>query len=43
MGRADTIVVAIVVFALLGKACDSVLVLLSKPVLRWQDTVRARL
>jgi len=43
MGRADTIVVAIVVFALLGKACDSVLVLIAKPVLRWQDTVRARL
>ena len=43
MGRADTILVAIVVFALLGKACDSLLVLLAIPVLRWQDTVRAEL
>lgn len=43
MGRADTIVVAMIVFALLGKAADSVLVLLSLPLLRWQDTVRARM
>lgn len=43
MGRADTIFVAIIVFALLGKGCDSVLVLLSRPVLRWQDTARIRL
>ena len=43
MGRADTILVAMIVFALLGKACDSVLVAISVPVLRWQDTVRARL
>ncbi len=43
MGRADSILVAMIVFALLGKACDSVLVAISVPVLRWQDTVRARL
>ena len=43
MGRADTILVAMIVFALLGKACDSVLVAISVPVLRWQDTARARL
>jgi sulfonate transport system permease protein len=43
MGRADSILVAMIVFALLGKACDSILVAISVPVLRWQDTVRARL
>ena len=43
MGRADTILVAMIVFALLGKACDSIIVAISVPLLRWQDTVRARL
>ncbi len=43
MGRADTILVAMIVFALLGKACDSILVAISIPLLRWQDTVRASL
>ena len=43
MGRADTILVAMIVFALVGKACDSLIVALSVPLLRWQDTVRARL
>lgn len=43
MGRADTILVAMIVFALLGKASDSALVGLTAPLLRWQDTVRARL
>ena len=43
MGRADSILVAMIVFALLGKASDSVLVALSRPVLRWQDTNRLRL
>ncbi len=43
MGRADTILVAMITFALLGKAADSVLVAISLPFLRWQDTVRARL
>ena len=43
MGRADTILVAMITFALLGKAADSVLVLLTRPLLRWQDTARIRL
>jgi sulfonate transport system permease protein len=43
MGRPDRILAAIIAFALLGKACDAVLVAATKPVLRWQDTVRARL
>ncbi len=43
MGRADSILVAMIVFALLGKLCDSILVVASKPLLRWQDTARARL
>jgi sulfonate transport system permease protein len=43
MGRADSILVAMIVFALLGKVSDSVLVALSRPVLRWQDTHRMRL
>ena len=43
MGRADSILVAMIVFALLGKASDSVLLALSRPVLRWQDTNRVRL
>lgn len=43
MGRADSILVAMIVFALLGKLSDSALVLASRPLLRWQDTVRARL
>ena len=41
MGRADTILVAMAAFALLGKACDWALVLLSRPLVRWQDTARA--
>ncbi len=43
MGRADTILVAMIVFALLGKAADSLLVGVSRPILRWQDTARSRL
>jgi sulfonate transport system permease protein len=43
MGRADSILVAMIVFAILGKISDSVLVGLSRPILRWQDTVRDRL
>jgi sulfonate transport system permease protein len=43
MGRADSILVAMIIFALLGKASDSVLVALSRPILRWQDTNRFRL
>jgi sulfonate transport system permease protein len=43
MGRADTIMVAMISFALLGKAADAVLVAISIPLLRWQDTARLRL
>ncbi len=43
MGRADTILVAMIVFALLGKCSDAILVGITTPLLRWQDTVRARL
>lgn len=43
MGRADTILVAMITFALLGKAADSLLVAMSLPLLRWQDTARTRL
>ena len=43
MGRADTILVAMVTFAVLGKACDWALVALSRPLVRWQDTARASL
>nr|WP_294531286.1 ABC transporter permease [uncultured Rhodopila sp.] len=43
MGRADTILVAMIVFAVLGKTADSLLVVASRPVLRWQDTHRLRL
>lgn len=43
MGRADSILVAMIVFALLGKAWDGVLVAVTRPLMRWQDTVRQRL
>ena len=43
MGRADSILVAMVIFALLGKVADGIVVALSRPLLRWQDVVRARL
>ncbi|HET7882117.1 MAG TPA: ABC transporter permease [Acetobacteraceae bacterium] len=43
MGRADTILVAMIVFALLGKLSDGLLVALTAPLLRWQDTVRSQL
>jgi sulfonate transport system permease protein len=43
MGRADTILVAMIIFAVLGKTCDTCLVLAARPILRWQDTVRAQL
>lgn len=43
MGRADSILVALIIFAILGKACDSLLVAVTRPILRWQDTNRLRL
>jgi hypothetical protein len=32
-----------IIFGVLGKLCDTILVLAARPVLRWQDTVRMRL
>jgi sulfonate transport system permease protein len=43
LGKPDQILAAIVAFALLGKAADSVLILLTKPFIAWQDTLRSRL
>lgn len=43
MGKPDQILAAIIAFALLGKAADSVLVLATAPLVRWQDTARERL
>jgi len=43
MGRPDQIVGAIIAFALLGKSADTLLVLLTRPLLVWQDTARAQL
>ncbi|HEU6443201.1 MAG TPA: ABC transporter permease [Microvirga sp.] len=43
MGKPDQILAAIIAFALLGKIADSLLVVLTRPLVRWQDTVRERL
>lgn len=43
MGKPDQILAAIIAFALLGKAADSLLVAASEPLVGWQDTVRERL
>ncbi len=43
MGKPDQILAAIIAFALLGKAADSVLVAATKPLVRWQDTSRGAL
>lgn len=43
MGKPDQILTAIIAFALLGKSADSLLVAGTKPLVRWQDTVRERL
>jgi sulfonate transport system permease protein len=43
LGKPDQILAAIIAFALLGKAADSVLVLATKPLVRWQDVARERL
>lgn len=39
LGKPDQIVAAILVFALLGKLTDALLVALTAPLLRWQDTM----
>jgi sulfonate transport system permease protein len=43
LGKPDQIVAAIIVFAVLGKVWDSVLVALTAPLMAWQDTARAEL
>jgi len=43
MGKPDQILAAIIAFALLGKLADTLLVLATRPLVRWQDTVRERL
>jgi sulfonate transport system permease protein len=43
MGKPDQILAAIIAFALLGKAADSLLLAVTGPLVRWQDTVRERL
>jgi sulfonate transport system permease protein len=43
MGKPDQILAAIIAFALLGKAADTVLVLATNPLVRWQDTARETL
>jgi sulfonate transport system permease protein len=43
MGRPVGILAAIITFAVLGKLCDTILVLSTRPLVRWQDTVRDRL
>jgi sulfonate transport system permease protein len=43
MGKPDQILAAIIAFALLGKAADTILVAAAAPFLRWQDTARDRL
>ncbi|BCM87031.1 ABC transporter permease [Methylobacterium indicum] len=43
LGKPDQIVAAILAFAALGKLCDAVLVGLTAPLARWQDTARESL
>ena len=43
MGKPDQIVAAIIAFALLGKAADSLLIAATGPLVRWQDTSRRAL
>lgn len=43
LGRPDTIIAAIISFAVLGKLADTLLVALTRPFLRWQDLRRDKL
>jgi sulfonate transport system permease protein len=43
LGKPDQILAAIIAFALLGKLSDSILLAVTRPLLTWQDTSRARL
>ncbi|KQO83449.1 ABC transporter permease [Rhizobium sp. Leaf262] len=38
LGKPDQILAAILIFAIVGKATDTIVILLSTPFLRWQDT-----
>ena len=43
LGKPDQILAAIIAFALIGKAADSLLIMTTRPLVRWQDVVRDRL
>lgn len=43
LGRPDTIIAAIIAFAVLGKLADGLLVALTRPFLAWQDLGRSKL
>lgn len=43
MGKPDTILAAIIAFAILGKLADGLLVAVTRPLLAWQDVSRERL
>lgn len=43
LGKVDQILAALIAFAVLGKVSDGLLVALTAPVLRWQDTASERL
>jgi sulfonate transport system permease protein len=43
LGKPDQILAAIIAFALMGKAADSLLVAVTKPLVRWQDVAREQL
>ena len=43
LGRPDTIIAAIISFAVLGKLADGLLVAITRPFLIWQDTARDKL
>jgi len=43
LGRPDTIIAAIISFAVLGKLADGLLVAITRPFLAWQDTARDKL
>jgi sulfonate transport system permease protein len=43
LGKPDQIVAAIIAFALMGKAADSLLVAVTTPLVGWQDIARERL
>ena len=43
LGRPDTIIAAIIAFAILGKLADSLLLIITRPILAWQDMARDKL